>query len=364
MSHRLKIAFFGSSLCSAYWNGAATYYRGLIRALSERGHRVTFYEPDVYERQQHRDIPDPFWCRVVVYQPTDEDALDALERAEQSDLIIKCGHVGAFDDLLEAAVLELKKPGTLVAFLDMEPSATLDRIHNDAEDPFKPLIPEYDFIITRGGGAQVVNTYLAAGAVECVPIYPAVDSHNHLSVPPEERFAGDLGFLGDRTPEMEARVEEFFLQPAAKTPELKFLLGGNGWHDKTIPPNVNYPGHIYTHEHNAFNCTPRAVLSVNCASAARWGFSPPQSLFEAAGSGACVITDKWEGIETFLEPGKQVLVAENGDQVIEHLRDLTPERAREIGRAASSRLLAEHTYAHRAGQLHKVLERQTGGVMA
>ena len=81
MSHRLKISFFGSSLCSAYWNGAATYYRGLIRALSERGHRVTFYEPDVYERQQHRDMPDPLWARVVVYQPTDEDALDALEQS-------------------------------------------------------------------------------------------------------------------------------------------------------------------------------------------------------------------------------------------------------------------------------------------
>ncbi len=364
MSHRLKISFFGSSLCSAYWNGAATYYRGLIRALSERGHRITFYEPDVYERQQHRDMPDPFWARVVVYQPTDEDALDALERAEQSDLIIKCSGVGAFDDLLEAAVLELKKPGTLVAFLDMDAPTTLDRIQNDPEDSFRPLIPEYDFILTRGGGAPVVNGYLATGAVECVPIYPALDSHAHFPVPAEERFAADLGFLGDRTPDLEARVEEFFLQPASKSPDLKFVLGGNGWHDKTLPPNVSYPGHIYTHEHNAFNCAPRAVLSVNCASAARCGFSPPQRLFEAAGAGACVITDKWEGIETFLEPGREVLVAENGDQAIEHLCNLSPERAREIGRAASSRVLAEHTYAHRAGQLHKVLERQTGGVVA
>lgn len=364
MSHRLKISFFGSSLCSAYWNSAATYYRGLIRALSERGHRITFYEPDVYERQQHRDMPDPFWARVVVYQPTDEDALDALERAEQSDLIIKCSGVGAFDDLLEAAVLELKKPGTLVAFLDMDASTTLDRIQNDPEDSFRPLIPEYDFILTRGGGTPVVNGYLTAGAVECVPIYPALDSHTHFPIPVEERFAADLGFMGDRTPDLEARIEEFFLQPASKMPDLKFILVGNGWHDKTLPPNVNYPGHIYTHEHNAFNCTPRAVLSVNCASAARCGYLPPQRLFEAAGAGACVITDKWDGIETYLEPGREVLVAENGDQVIEHLRDLSPERAREIGRAASSRVLAEHTYAQRAGQLQKVLERQTGGVVA
>jgi spore maturation protein CgeB len=139
---------------------------------------------------------------------------------------------------------------------------------------------------------------------------------------------------------------------------LKFLLGGNGWHDKTLPSNVNYPGHICTPEHNAFNCTPRAVLSVNSASAARCGFSPPQRLFEAAGSGACVITDKWDGLESFLEPGREVLVAENGEQVIEHLRNLTPERAREIGRAAAARILAEHTYVQRAGQLQRVLEGQ------
>src|SRR3982750_4837045 len=104
MSQRLNISFFGSSLVSAYWNGAATYYRGLIRSLSERGHRVTFYEPDAYERQQHRDIPDPDWAKVVVYASDDESALNALERAENSDLIIKCSGVGVFDGLLDAAV--------------------------------------------------------------------------------------------------------------------------------------------------------------------------------------------------------------------------------------------------------------------
>ena len=65
----LKIAFFGSSLVSAYWNGAATYYRGIIKELHGKGHRVTFYEPDAYERQKHRDLPDPDWAEVVVYEP-------------------------------------------------------------------------------------------------------------------------------------------------------------------------------------------------------------------------------------------------------------------------------------------------------
>src|ERR1043165_4408346 len=110
MRQGFHIAFFGSSLVSAYWNGAATYYRGLIRALHERGHRVTFYEPDALDRQKHRDVPDPDWARVVVYPATDEAALESLDAAADSDLIIKCSGVGVCDELLEAAVIELKSP--------------------------------------------------------------------------------------------------------------------------------------------------------------------------------------------------------------------------------------------------------------
>jgi spore maturation protein CgeB len=362
--NRLSISFFGSSLVSAYWNGAATYYRGLVRALADRGHRVTFYEPDACDRQQHRDIPNPDWARVVVYPATDERALDALEQAEESDLIIKCSGVGVFDDLLEAAVLELKKPETLVAFLDVDAPATLDRIQNDAEDSFRALIPEYDFILTCGGGAPVVEAYLAAGAAECVPIYNAFDPHTRFPADPEARFEGDLGFLGNRLPDRDSRVDEFFFKPAAQMPDCKFLLGGDGWQEKPIPANVEYLGHVCTHEYNAFNCTARAVLNVNCGSMARYGFSPPTRIFEAAGVGACLITDKWDGIEMFLKPDHEVLVAASGDEVAEHLRRLTPERAREVGRAAQARVLAEHTYAHRAEQLERALEAKVGRMLA
>jgi spore maturation protein CgeB len=364
MNHHLNISFFGSSLVSAYWNGAATYYRGLIRALAERGHRVTFYEPDAYERQEHRDIADPNWARVVVYPATENSAYKAINDAAGSDLIIKCSGVGFADELLEAGVLDLKNPETLVAFLDVDAPATLDRIQSNVADPFNKLIPEYDFILTYGGGKPVVDAYLAAGASECVPIYNALDPHTHFPLAPEPRFEADLGFLGNRMPDRESRVEEFFLKPAAKLPQKKFLLGGNGWQDKPMPKNVNYLGHVYTREHNAFNCTPRAVLNVNRGSMARYGFSPPTRVFEAAGAGACLITDKWEGIELFLEPKREVLVARSGDEVVEILKQLTPERAKEIGKAALCRVLAEHTYAHRADQLEKILDGKTRKVLA
>jgi spore maturation protein CgeB len=364
MRHRLNISFFGSSLVSPYQNHPVTYYRGLIRALSERGHRVTFYEPNDGERLKHRDIPNPHWAKVVVYPATDESALDALERAEQSDLIIKCSGVGVGDDLLEAAVLELKKPETLVAFLDLNASATLDRINGDPEDSFRPLISEYDFILTRGGGTPVVEAYLAAGASDCIPIYNALDPHQHFPVPPEKRFEADFGLLHDHTPEREVRAKEFFFKPAESLSDRKFILGGSGWQKESLPANVVCAGEISGDEHNAFNCTPRAMLSIHCGCASRYGFSPPSRVFEAAGAGACLITDKWEGIEFFLEPDREVLVAANGEEVAEHLRKLTPERARQIGRAAHARVIAAHTYAQRAEQLEKVLEAKSGRIIA
>src|SRR5690349_14447133 len=146
----MNIAFFGSSLVSAYWNGAATYYRGLIRALHDRGHRVTFYEPDAYERQKNRDIPNPEWAGVVVYDNHPDAMARAVEQARGADVIVKASGVGVFDRELEAAVLDLKKPGNVVIFWDVDAPATLDRVHNDPADPFEPLIPCYDAILTYG----------------------------------------------------------------------------------------------------------------------------------------------------------------------------------------------------------------------
>jgi spore maturation protein CgeB len=355
----MNIAFFGSSLVSAYWNGAATYYRGVLRNLAERGHRITFYEPDAFERQQHRDIPDPDWARVVVYPATEEAAWRCLEEARGSDLVVKASGVGVFDELLEKGVLDIRRSDGLCAFWDVDAPATLDRMESDAEDRFRALVPRYDLILTYGGGDPVVEAYRSFGARDCVPIYNALDSTTHHPVEPDPQFQADLGFLGNRLPDREVRVEEFFLDAAAKLPEKTFLLGGSGWADKPMPGNVSYVGHVYTRDHNAFNCTPLAVLNISRESMARYGFSPATRVFEAAGAGACLITDEWVGIEMFLEPGREVLVARDGAQVAEHLRELTPERARRIGEAACRRVLAEHTYAHRAAQVESVLAMET-----
>jgi len=344
----LNIAFFGSSLLSAYWNGAATYYRGIIRALAERGHKVHFFEPDAFERQQKRDMDPPSWAQVSVYPATDNGVVEALQQARGADLIVKASGVGVFDALLERLVLELRTESTLVAFWDVDAPATLDRLQNGPGDPFAPLIPRYDLIFTYGGGPLVRQRYLELGARACVAIYNGLDPDTHHPVAPNPSFAGALGFLGNRLPDREDRVDEFFLRVAARLADQRFVLGGSGWQDKPLPANVAYLGHVFTRDHNAFNNTPLAVLNINRTSMVSYGYSPATRVFEAAGAGACLITDAWEGIDQFLEPGEEILVASSGDEVIEHLRELSPARAQAIGQRARARMLAEHTYAHRA----------------
>lgn len=353
----MQIAFFGSSLVSAYWNGAATYYRGIIRALAERGHRVTFYEPDAFGRQQHRDIEDPPWARVVVYSAEGTSELyRALHGARTADLVVKASGVGVFDELLEREVLQLKSPRTQVAFWDVDAPATLQRMDENPDDPFRPLAGRYDWIFTYGGGPPVVEAYRRLGARECVPIYNAVDPATHHPVGRDARYQGTLAFLGNRLPDREARVEEFFFGPARALAGDRFLLGGSGW-DRGIalPANVGYLGHVFTRDHNALNCTPRAVLNISRQSMAAYGYSPATRVFEAAGAGGCLITDAWKGVEQFLEPGREVLVARDGGEVVERLVRLSAARARQIGDAARMRVLAEHTYAHRAAQLDRIL---------
>jgi spore maturation protein CgeB len=344
----MTIAFFGSSLVSAYWNGAATYYRGIVSALAARGHRVTFFEPDAFERQQHRDLEDPPWAEVVVYPPTVAAVEAMIARARGADLVVKASGVGVHDGLLEALVLELAGPRTRVAFWDVDAPATLDRVERDPGDAFRPLIPRYDVVFTYGGGAPVVDAYLRLGARRCVPIYNALDPATHHPVPPDPRFAASLGFLGNRLPDRERRVDEFLFSAARQLPDHHFLLGGAGWQDKPLPANVGYLGHVFTRDHNAFNTTPLAVLNVSRDSMAAYGFSPATRVFEAAGAGACVITDAWIGIEQFLEPGREVLVADDGDDVARFVATLDVATARAIGERARARMLREHTYAHRA----------------
>ena len=351
----MKIAFYGSSLLSAYWNGAATYYRGLLSELGVRGHAITFYEPDAFERQSHRDIDPPDWARVVVWPAAEEAARAVAAEAAEADVVVKASGVGVFDDLLLDAVLAAARPEAIRIFWDVDAPATLAEMRGDPGHPLRRALRALDLVLTYGGGPPVVAAYEGFGARACVPIYNALDPATHHPVPPDPAFAADLSFLANRLPDREARVERFFLDAAARLPGMRFLLGGNGWHDKPMSANVRRLGHVGTGQHNAFNASPRAVLNVARDSMAEVGFSPATRVFEAAGAGACLITDAWKGIELFLAPDREILVARDGQDVADHLQALTSDRARAIGEAALARVRSEHTYAQRAETVDRLL---------
>ncbi len=358
MKTKPTISFYGSSLVSAYWNGAATYYRGIIKYLHRLGYEITFFEPNAYGRQEHRDIADPEWAKVVVYSNSRSAAEQALEMGSNADIIVKASGVGVFDDLLERAVPEMRKPHQKIIFWDVDAPATLDTVIGKNDAPFRKLIPRYDYILTYGGGDPVVNAYLSLGARECIPVYNAMDPETHFPVAPEEKYSCDLSFLGNRLPDREERVKSFFFQTATRLPGKKFMLGGNGWGDIDFPPNIRYVDHVFSRDHNAFNSSSSFVLNISRQSMADYGFSPATRVFEAAGAGACIITDYWKGIDEFFIPGKEILVARNGKEVGYFMEDMGREEAAEIGHAALKRVLADHTYEKRAGLLNRIFSEQ------
>src|SRR5580765_5417209 len=349
----MRIFVFGSSITSSYWNGAATYYRGIYKQLHALSHRITFAEPDAYSRLQNRDAGDFSYVETVVYKDAEEiPAL--LKQAAECDLVVKHSGVGVFDELLEEKVLECRSANTRVAFWDVDAPATLSRVETNPADAFRALIPEYDFIFTYGGGAPVVDHYQRLGAANCHPIYNSLDPETHYPVPPDPDFACDLLFAGHRLPDRERRVEQFFFRAAELAPGFRFALGGEGWGGKQLPANVHWIGHVGTGDHNRVNCSARMVLNINRDSMAGVGFSPPTRVFEAAGAGVCLVTDQWKGIEKFFEPGEEILVAGSAEEIVVYLRSITSAQAKKIGSNMRQRALRDHTYALRAKEFDAI----------
>jgi spore maturation protein CgeB len=352
----MKIFVFGSSITSSYWNGAATYYRGIYRNLAALGYEITFAEPNIYGRQNNRDAGDVSYVDVLVYE-TPGDIGRMLAQSADADLIIKHSGIGADDDLLERAVLECRDQGAWAAFWDVDAPATLARVEADPRDPFRALIPQYDFVFTYGGGPPVVEHYLRMGAPNCYPIYNALDPDTHYPVARDEMLRRDLAFVGHRLPDRERRVEQFFLRAAELAPEMKFILGGEGWGGKRLPENVRWIGHVGTGDHNRVNCAARMVLNINRESMASVGYSPPTRVFEAAGAGACVVTDAWTGVAEFFEPDREILVASSAEEIVAFLRQIGAEPAAAIGAAMRRRALRDHTYQLRAAEVDRILKR-------
>lgn len=356
MTQGLDIAFFGCSLVSAYQNGPATYCRGILRALAERGHRIRFYEPLLDERLAHRDIVDPPWATVTRYPPDGSGLEAALADAYDADVLIKSSDIGVFDDLIEAALPHCTTSSALSVYWDMSGPATLARLRERTDDPLRLQLPWYDLVVIRNGGPDVVEGFERIGARCCFPVYNAFDPTTHYPTAPDAHYSALLTLCAHRAPERDEQIGRTFLSVAASLPGRRFVLAGCGWDDMALPGNVSYLGYVYTGEHNALYASTRASLNVARPLDRESGYCPSARLFEAAAAGACAISEPWPGMEQFFEPGNDILLAICGEEVAAHLALLNPERAALIGRRARDRALTQHTFAHRAIEVEALLE--------
>lgn len=370
----MKIFAFGSSITSSYWNGAATYYRGCYKYLARLGYQITFAEPDAYGRQQHRDSDDFSFVTSVVYKPrqtndgrtfgsedpTGADLDRMLQLAREADIVVKHSGIGCDDAELERRVPELAsargQAHTPMTFIwDVDAPATIHRMRSaPATDALALSCSGYDAILTYGGGPLARDGFREFGAQAYYSMYNGLDPETHFPVPPDPSLACDVAFLGNRLPDREARVEELFLRAASLAPESSFLLGGEGWAGKPMPPNVRWIGHVPTADHNRINSSASMVLNINRASMADFGFSPPTRVFEVAGAGACMLCDNWPGLADCFNPdpgpSQEILVVRNAEDVVAALHQHTPAQRKAIGTRFHQRGLRDHTYADRAAQ--------------
>ena len=351
----MRIFAFGSSIVSSYWNGAATYYRGCYKYLARLGYDITFAEPDAYGRQQHRDSDDFSYVHSIVYQPRERDGGRDLDRMLQMasgyDIVVKHSGIGCDDRELERRV-PAECCDAMTFIWDVDAPATIYRMRDDPTDALALATPGYDAILTYGGGPMARDGFLHFGARAYYSMYNGLDPETHHPVASDSSLVCDVCFLGNRLPDREARVDELFLKAAALAPDQSFLLGGEGWGDKHMPPNVRYIGHVPTADHNRVNCSAGMVMNINRASMADFGFSPPTRVFEVSGAGTCLLCDEWPGISDCFEPHSEILIVQTAEDVVRALRTHDHAARKRIGAAFRARALRDHTYAHRATQAH------------
>jgi spore maturation protein CgeB len=346
----MRIVVFGLTVSSSWGNGHATLWRGLARALARAGHAFTFFERDVPYYARHRDLRALEGAALHLY-PRWEDVLPLARRAlDQAD----CALVTSYcPDARAASELVLGSRVPVRGFYDLDTPVTLAR--RSAGEVVDYLGPDglagFDLVLSFTGGAALTSLHRDLGARRVVPLYGSVDPEVHHPVAPDPRFRADLSYLGTWAANRQEALDRLFLAPAELAPERTFIIGGSGYGPE-FPwrSNIYYISHLPPPEHAAFYCSSPLTLNVTRGPMAAMGYCPSGRIFEAAACGAPVISDSWEGLDRFFEPGREILVARGAGDVLEAL-ELGPARLANLGRAARRRALAEHTAAHRAEEL-------------
>lgn len=351
----MKLVVFGLSISSSWSNGHATLWRGLVRALARRGHRVVFFERDAPSYAGHRDLDgDQPGLDLIVYRDWNE-ALP-LCRAHLADADVGLVTSRCADGAAATREL-LPSRARRRVFYDLDSPITLEKVRAGERVPW--LGPDglagFDLVLSDAGGAALTGLRDLLGARRTAPLYGSVDPARHAPCPPREHLRSHLSYLGAYAPDRQAALEALLLAPARRRPALRFLVGGAQYPaDLAWAPNVRHVRHVPPAERGAFYCSSALTLSVTRRATLDGGWCPSGGLFEAAACGAVVLTDPWPGLEAFFSPGDEVLVARTTDEALAAV-DTSQAVLSRIGRAARERALGEHTAAHRARELEALL---------
>ncbi len=350
----MRFVIFGLMISSSWGNGHATLWRGLCKALGRAGHSVIFFERDVPYYRKHRDLTSTADYGLRLYSSWTEIRQQAQESLRNSDCAIVTSYCPdarpASDLILDSHVF--------TSFYDLDTPVTLNALAANGTVDYIPSygLQPFDLVLSYTGGSALTDLSTRLGARRVAPLYGSVDPETHHKVTPDPCFSSDLSYLGTYAADRQLQLMELFLQPAKSLFNKKFAIGGAQYPpDFPWSSNIYFVQHLPPPQHSAFYSSSRLTLNVTRAAMARMGYCPSGRLFEAAACGTPIISDSWEGLDSFFEPGKEILIADSSEDVIRAL-NLEEDELIRIGNASQERALEEHTAAHRAAELVSLIE--------
>lgn len=350
----MKIVVFGLSITSAWGNGHATTFRALLEALHRRGHDILFYEKDVEWYASNRDLPEPSYCRVHLFQNWNEIAAEASRELSDAEV----GLVGSyFPTGKEATDLLLDSNAGVKAFYDIDTPITIAALREQGQTDYlkSEQIPGLDIYFSFTGGPMLREIEERFGAPRALPLYCSFDPCEYRRFGVNQRFACDLSYMGTYAPDRQPKLEEFLLNPAQIAKERKFIVAGPQYPRYIAwPVNVRRIVHLNPRWHAKFYSSSRLTLNVTRREMVMAGYSPSVRLFEAAACAATIVSDNWPGLDEFFSPGKEILLPVDAADVLRFL-SLTDAELRTIGNAAQERVMAEHTSEARAKQFESAI---------
>ncbi|MFL6215620.1 MAG: glycosyltransferase [Blastocatellia bacterium] len=344
----MRIVILGLSLTSSWGNGHATTYRGLVRELDAMGHDVLFLERDVPWYAENRDLPHPPYGRTELYSSLRELKRRFATAVREADLVIVGSYV---PEGIAVGEWVTNTAQGATAFYDIDTPVTLARLkHNDAEYLTQELVARYDLYLSFTGGPTLDLIETRYGSPMARPLYCSVDPDLYFPETCEPRY--DLAYMGTYSSDRQPTLERLLIEPARRWTKGRFAVAGP-MYPQTInwPANVERIEHLSPAEHRAFYNSQRFTLNVTRADMIRAGFSPSVRLFEAAACATPIISDYWQGLDTFFEIGEEILVARSPQEALRFIKQMPEAERVEIGRRARVRALAEHTARHRASEL-------------